>query len=128
MASSNALSLCSTVNTMLPAATSGTSDLVGVSVDISAYDGIGRFSLNFTKTSGTTAGVGRLTDCTTTNGTFADVTGATFPALGNASGITSLAWDLSKLKQFVQVVFLPSGSTPVGVISGTLTAMAKYGA
>lgn len=79
----------------------------GTGVDISAWDGIAIAVLDSAAGGGTTPTLNvKLQDCATVDGTYADITGATFTEVDDTAGGSTqvISFDASAAKAYVRAV------------------------
>lgn len=97
--------------------------------DLDGYDGTALIVLH------STAGVdadetldAKVQECDTSDGTYTDITGATFTQIDDTAGgsIQVLAIDASAAKQFIKLYFDVEGTTPAFVVGASLLALPKY--
>lgn len=108
-----------------------TADGNGSGVDISAYEGVGRFVLQAKNTAGTTPGLACKLQHSEDDGdddAYADVSGGAFTAATDAAYTPSaISLNVNNLKKYVRVVKDISGtSTPKYFASCVLVALRKY--
>jgi len=93
-------------------ATARTADYSGTAFDTIDYDGEGLVLIDCGAVSGTTPNaVFRVTDCDTSGGTYADVSGAVATAI-TATGLRAIAIDVSAARRWIKVAAVITGTSP----------------
>lgn len=106
-------------------ATSTTTTATGV--DISDYVGPVMFTLHCEEGTGNADNTlnGKIQDCATVGGTYADVTGATFTEVDDTAGgaLESITVDANAMDGFVKFVGTIAGTTPSFILGVTITGI-----
>jgi len=105
-----------------------TETTTGTGIDIAAYDGTGMFILHSAAGTGTTPTMNvKLQHCDTVDGTYADITGATFTEVDDTEGgaIEAIYVDLSAAKRYIRAVATIAGTTPSFTCGVTFAGIAK---
>jgi hypothetical protein len=112
--------LAHAVFTQLEAVLSRTATLTGTAFDVTAYEGVALVVLTAgAKTAGTNPTLDvKVQHCETSDGTFADITGAAFTQVTTVAGVQTLALDMNAVKKYIKVI---------GTLGGTDTPTFPYG-
>jgi len=103
-----------------------TTTYTSTSFDTQGYEGAIAFLQSVGTVSGTTPTLdGKIQDCDTSGGTYADVTGATFAQVTATGSIKKTAIDVKKLRRFVKYVGTIAGTTPSFVIAVVVAGVKK---
>lgn len=115
------------VEVLAPAARTATA--TSAAIDLAAYKGGVALTLHSAAGTGTAPTMdGKVQDCATSGGTYADVAGATFTQVTDAAGgsIQRLIVDTRKVKEFIKVVLTIAGTTPSFTCAVSLAAIEEY--
>lgn len=123
----NALAQHNELTLAVPA--TNTSTLTGTGVDVTDYEGIGLVVLNSALGTGTTPTLdGKVQDCATVGGTYADVSGATFTQITHAAdAMEVIAINVSNVKGFIRIVGTIAGTNPSFVCGAVFIGIKKAG-
>jgi len=100
--------------------------LTTTGVNLSAYDGSGVFTLHSAAGGGTDPTMDvKLQHCDTTDGSYVDITGATFAQVVDAAVAESIAVDMSQVKAFVKAAWTIAGTSPTFTCGVTFHGIAK---
>lgn len=123
----NALAQHNELTLSVPA--TNTSTVTGTGVDVTDYEGIGLVVLNSAKGTGTTPTLnGKVQDCATVGGTYADVSGATFAEItDSADTLEVIAINVSNVKGFIRFVGTIAGTSPSFVCGVSFIGIKKAG-
>ena len=101
---------------------------VGSAIDLQGYEGSGAFILSAEAGgSGITYAV-KITECSTSGGTYSDVTDGAFTTTSaNTAKFEKIFLNVSSLERFIKVATSVAGGTGAGAVSVTALVSAKYG-
>ena len=101
---------------------------VGTALDIEGYDGWGLFILSSKNTLGSSPTLAvKLTQCATSGGSYADVTGGAFTGLTTGAGLQTLKLKLDGLLRYIKFDRTLGGTaTPSYQTGELLVARKKY--
>lgn len=122
----NALSQANVLELLAPAALTETTE--GTGVDVSAYEGIAAAVLHSAAGTGTTPTMNvKLQTCATVDGTYADISGATFTEVDDTEGgsIQIISFNVAAAKAFVRAVATIAGTTPSFTCSAAFVGVKK---
>jgi len=113
---------------LAPAALTETTN--GTGVDVSLYEGRAAAIIHSAAGTGTTPTMNvKLQTCSTVDGTYADISGATFTEIDDTAGgaIELISFDVSAAEAYVRAVATIAGTTPSFTCSCAFVGVLKTG-
>ena len=106
-----------------------TTTTTSAAFDAGVYDGSGLFVLHSAAGTDTTPTMNvKLQHCDTTDGSYVDITGATFAEVDDTEGgaIEGIAVDLSAAKRFIKAVATLAGTSPSFICGLSFVGLKSY--